>query len=210
VNYQLELGSLYDFGLYPDMACIRSQLVAKNIYPKNGNVLNLFCYTGALSLHAIKCGAQHVTSVDISPEYIERLEHNLKLNPGMSEQHTSIIAPCEKALKKLAGEGETFDLIICDPPSSFYNGKKRVHVLDFYQQNLQAMSQCLKSGGILLMYINTHQKDRKTYLTRALELIKKLNLPLKFSMDLKLSEDAGVLAGFPESDYLKGFIFTKS
>jgi 23S rRNA G2069 N7-methylase RlmK/C1962 C5-methylase RlmI len=85
-----------------------------------------------------------------------------------------------------------------------------VHVLDFYQQNLQAMSQCLKSGGILLMYINTHQKDRKTYLTRALELIKKLNLPLKFSMDLKLSEDAGVLAGFPESDYLKGFIFTKS
>jgi 23S rRNA (cytosine1962-C5)-methyltransferase len=210
VKYQLELGCLYDFGLYPDMACIRSQLAAKNIYPKQGLVLNLFCYTGALSLHALKCGASHVTSVDISPEYIERLEHNLSLNPGMQERHTAIIAPCEKALKKLASESLLFDLIICDPPSSFYNGKKRVHVLEFYEQNLANMSQCLRPGGKLLMYINTHQKDRKTYLQRAQELVKKLKLPLNYTQDLKLSEDAGVIAGFPESDYLKGFIFIKS
>jgi 23S rRNA (cytosine1962-C5)-methyltransferase len=210
VKYQLELGSLYDFGLYPDMACIRSQLAAKNIYPKEGKVLNLFCYTGALSLHALKCGARHVTSVDISPEYIERLEHNLSLNPGMQERHTAIIAPCEKALKKLASESLLFDLIICDPPSSFYNGKKRVHVLDYYEQNLANMAQCLSAGGKLLMYINTHQKDRKTYLNRAQELVKKLKLPLQYTQDLKLTEDAGVIAGFPESDYLKGFIFTKS
>ena len=128
LQYLIRLGSSYDYGLYTDMSAVRYEL--KKYIHSESSVLNLYCYTGAFSLWAMKLGAKQVTSVDLSPKYIEWLQQNLSLNPEQnSAQHESLIMSVEESLVKLRNEERKFDFIICDPPSSSSDGDKRTSAI---------------------------------------------------------------------------------
>src|SRR5690606_16245854 len=81
IQYLIRLGSSYDHGLYTDMSSIRHTLT--KIVKPGSSLLNLYSYTGAFSLWAMKLGATDVVSVDLSPKYIEWLQQNLGLNPEL-------------------------------------------------------------------------------------------------------------------------------
>ena len=54
--------------------------VAAAQFCKGKKVLDTFTHTGAFGLNAFKNGAKQVISVDISPEAVEMVNHNIKLN----------------------------------------------------------------------------------------------------------------------------------
>ncbi len=113
-QYLVRLGSSYDHGLYTDMSSVRFTL--QKLVNKESRVLNLYSYTGAYSLWALKLGAEHVTSVDLSPKYIEWLQQNLGLNPELdTTKHDALTMSVDDALYKLKAEETKYDLIICDP-----------------------------------------------------------------------------------------------
>ncbi len=208
LQYLIRLGSSYDHGLYTDMSSVRYSLL-KFMKPEM-KVLNLFSYTGAFSLWAMKQGALNVVSVDLSPKYIEWLQQNLALNPELDGQkHEAMTMSTDEALSRLRGEERTFDMIICDPPSSSSDGDKRTSALKSYKDLLQKMNMVLAPSGKLVLFLNTHQVSSQKFDKSIQDSLLELKLNFKFCTRLSLGQDCPTLKGFPEGSYLKGIVLEK-
>jgi 23S rRNA (cytosine1962-C5)-methyltransferase len=208
IQYLIRLGSSYDHGLYTDMSSIRHSL-SKMIRP-GMSVLNLYSYTGAFSLWAMKLGANNVVSVDLSPKYIEWLQQNLALNPELNHtHHEAIIKSSDEALDELKNAKRTFDLVICDPPSSSSDGEKRTSAIKAYKDLLGKMNAILNPGGKLVVFLNTHQVTQEKFDRVLKEYFSELKLNYKMSTRLHLGQDCPTLKGFPEGSYLKGIVLEK-
>lgn len=206
VKYQLQLGNSYDIGVYTDMASIRDKL--SNIFSESKSVLNMYSYTGAFSLFAMNNGAENVTSVDLSKKYLLKLEENISLNEFENSQHKSVCAPCLEALEKF--KKDQFDLIICDPPSSSNDGKKRSNALRDYEKLIPLMNKVLNKNGKMVIFLNTHKTGRKKFEQKVQEILSNQECNgLKIVKKLHLSADCPTIKGFPEGDYLKGLILQK-
>ena len=208
IQYLVRLGSSYDHGLYTDMSSIRHNL-AKFIQP-GSSVLNLYSYTGAFSLWAMKLGATNVVSVDLSPKYIEWLQQNLGLNPNLNPtQHEAMVKSVDEALTELKDNQRKFDVIICDPPSSSSDGEKRTSAIKAYKDLLMKMDPLLNEKGKLVVFLNTHQVTLEKFDRVLKDYLSELKLQYKISNRLHLGQDCPTLKGFPEGSYLKGFVLEK-
>lgn len=208
IQYLIRLGSSYDHGLYTDMSSIRYTL-SKIIQP-GSSFLNLYSYTGAFSLWAMKLGATNVVSVDLSPKYIEWLQQNIALNPELNHtQHEAIVASVDDALTNLKKDGRTFDVIVCDPPSSSSDGDKRTSAIKAYKDLLQKMDAILAPKGKLVVFLNTHQVSPEKFDRALKDYFTELKLNYKMSTRLHLGQDCPTLKGFPEGNYLKGIVLEK-
>lgn len=107
-----------DVGLFLDHRLTR-QLFAKECRGKH--VLNLFCYTGSISVHAALQGAKSVTSVDMSNTYIQWAKDNFTEN-NLNGAYEFIQADCLNWLS-IGHTAQKFDLMFIDPPS-FSNSKR--------------------------------------------------------------------------------------
>ncbi len=208
VKYKLNLGSQYDIGLYTDMSSVREKMAP--LFEKAGSVLNLYSYTGAFSLYALKNAATEVTSVDLSEKYIEWLEENLALNEQFDTKgHTSMTMPVKDALKELNASGKKYDLIICDPPSSSSDGNKRTNALSDYEKIIPQINSLLSENGKAVVFLNTHKVNRKKFQFKIHDIIKAKGLKLKTSTYYGLNDDCPSMPKFPEGSYLKGFLLEK-
>lgn len=206
VQYLIRLGASYDHGLYTDMSSLR-HFLRKEI-SESSRVLNLYSYTGAYSLWALKHGASRVVSVDLSPKYIEWLQQNLGLNPELDPtRHEALTMSVDDALGKLSGE--EFNFIVCDPPSSSSDGKKRTSAIQAYRDLLLKMDPLLSSGGKLVIFLNTHQVTKDKFERVISDYLKELKLSYRITGRLTLGEDCPTQKGFPEGNYLKGLILEK-
>lgn len=76
---------------------------------RGARVLDLYCGTGALAIEAISRGAEHAVLVDTRPAAARR-------NVAALELFDRCEVVRADALLYLAGAGERFELIFCDPP----------------------------------------------------------------------------------------------
>lgn len=207
VTYQLHLNKNYDFGLYTDMSSYRESL--KGIIKEGQSVLNLFSYTGAFSLFSLNEGARNVHSVDLSPKYLTWLEKNLDLNPNLDPSfHTSNAQSADKALREYQKKGQTFDLIISDPPSSSSDGKTRSQALKSYQETLPQMLDVLSKSGQIVLFLNTHSITWNKFSSEIEGILRghPRSSSLKIEKLAPKSWDCPSKKGFPEGNYLKALI----
>jgi 23S rRNA (guanine2445-N2)-methyltransferase / 23S rRNA (guanine2069-N7)-methyltransferase len=163
-----------DTGLFLDHRALRRRIQQE---AEGKRFLNLFCYTASATAHAIKGGATHTLSLDMSNTYLEWAERNLALNGVRAEvfayapthfpEHALLRADC---LKWLATQEERhartrdrlqFDLILCDPPT-FSHSKKMEGVLDIQRDHAALVRQCmalLAPGGAL--YFSNNRRGFK-------------------------------------------------
>jgi 23S rRNA (guanine2445-N2)-methyltransferase / 23S rRNA (guanine2069-N7)-methyltransferase len=143
-----------DTGLFLDHRALRRRLQAE---AAGKRFLNLFCYTGSATAHALKGGAEFTLSVDMSNTYLEWAGRNLQLNgmraqafdhpPGHWPDHSLLRADVLAWLKaqdeKHARTRDRlqFDLILCDPPT-FSHSKKMEGVLDIQRDHAALIRQC--------------------------------------------------------------------
>lgn len=208
IQYWIRLGGQYDHGLYTDMSHIRERI--KPLLNENTKFLNLFSYTGAFSLWALKNKSQDVVSVDLSPKYIEWLQNNLGLNADLDHtKHQSMVMSVEDALDSLLKEGRKFDVILSDPPSSSSDGNKRTSAITNYKDLLSRMDKVLDVGGSMIVFLNTHQVSAQKFERVITDNLKELKLNYTVRDRLRLGGDCPTLKGFPEGDYLKGIILEK-
>ena len=73
----VNLSDYLDTGLFLDHRPLRARVATE---ARGRRVLNLFCYTGAFTVHAVGGGATHTTSVDLSATYLQWARENLTLN----------------------------------------------------------------------------------------------------------------------------------
>lgn len=80
-------------------------------------LLNLFGYTGGLSVYAGLGGAKKVTTVDIAPHAIKASQHNWEINLLSPELHDAVCEDAFTFVEKAQNEKKTWDIVITDPPS---------------------------------------------------------------------------------------------
>lgn len=124
-KFLINLERYLDTGLFLDHRPLR-QYLYKNSQGKK--VLNLFCYTGSLSV-AAAMGGGTVTSIDMSNTYLQWAYENFLLNKLNPKEHVFYQADVLKELEVRKDQGELFDLIVLDPPS-FSNSKRMEEDLD--------------------------------------------------------------------------------
>jgi 23S rRNA (cytosine1962-C5)-methyltransferase len=118
-------------------------------------VLNLFAYTGALSVAAAAGGAAHVTSVDLSDGVLAWARDHFALNALAAAGHTTVAADVATFLAGAAARGERFDVILIDPPS-FSAARQAPFAIDRdYPPVIAAACAVLAPGGDLWLASNT-------------------------------------------------------
>ena len=160
--FGVNLSDYLDTGLFMDHRPLRKKLVSISA---NKRVLNLFGYTGALSIAAAKGGASFVQTVDLSNTYLNWAGMNLELN-GFDDRKAYPLTRLDvvefldlEARKVKSGTKSGFDIILLDPPT-FSNSKKTQDVLDTNKQWPQFVSSCLQllnPGGILYFSTNSRK-----------------------------------------------------
>ena len=169
---------------------------------KGKRVLDTFTHTGAFGLNAFKAGAREVISVDISPEAVEMVNHNIKLNNAESKM-SAVCADVFDLLKQYEANGEKFDVIILDPPAFTKSAKMIEKAYGGYKEiNLRAM-RLLTPEGILITCSCSYFMETKMFcdviMHAAMDSHKKIQILEKRGA----GPDHPVLSGYPKSEYLK-------
>jgi 23S rRNA (cytosine1962-C5)-methyltransferase len=126
-RYLLNLIDYIDVGLFLDHRPLRLRF-SKELMGKS--LLNLFSYTGSVSVAAAIGGAE-TTSIDLSNTYVEWSKSNFKLNDLSPTDHFFITADVLQYLADNAashstqGQPKKYDVIFLDPPT-FSNSKKMI------------------------------------------------------------------------------------
>jgi len=150
VSLLVNLTDYLDTGLFVDHRKVR-RFIAENSRDKR--FLNLFCYTGAATVHAAAGGALSTTSVDLSATYLDWLAENLAYNHLGEGQHELLQGDC---LQFMAECRDQFDLIFFDPPT-FSNSKRMADTLDIQRDHPQLVEHamdCLADDGLLIFSTN--------------------------------------------------------
>ncbi|WP_263265107.1 bifunctional 23S rRNA (guanine(2069)-N(7))-methyltransferase RlmK/23S rRNA (guanine(2445)-N(2))-methyltransferase RlmL [Pseudomonas sp. RIT-PI-S] len=144
VRLLVNLTDYLDTGLFLDHRPMRLRIQRE---ASGKRFLNLFCYTGAATLHAAKGGARATTSVDLSKTYLDWARRNLALN-GYSERHQLVQSDVMTWLEEDRGE---YELIFIDPPT-FSNSKRMEGVFDVQRDHVRLLDLAiarLAKGGVL-------------------------------------------------------------
>lgn len=143
---KVNLHDYLDTGLFLDHRPMR-QKIYKTAAGKM--FLNLFCYTGSVSVFAALAGAQ-TTSVDMSQTYLRWAQENFELNGIPPQSHQFVNADVLEWLRSQRPQ-PTYDIIFLDPPT-FSNSKKMEDTFEVERDQNFLVDICmglLRSGGVL-------------------------------------------------------------
>jgi 23S rRNA (guanine2445-N2)-methyltransferase / 23S rRNA (guanine2069-N7)-methyltransferase len=173
-----------DTGLFLDHRKTRARI---RKLAQGKRFLNLFCYTGAATVHAAAGGAASTTSVDMSRTYVEWAKRNLAIN-GLPGSHAFIQEDCLAWLAE--GSGGPWDLIFLDPPT-FSNSKRMEREFDVQRDHVDLIRATLKRlapGGLLLFSTNFRKFRLDAGALQDLQVrdITKGTVPFDFARDPKV------------------------
>lgn len=187
-------------GLFPDLRNGRMAVAAR---AKDRRVLNLFSYTGALSLAAAAGGAKEVVSVDLSAKAHARARRNLQLS-GMSEDiHEFIAADALTVMARMADRKRLFDMVIIDPPAFAHSRERAFSVERDYRELVSMALRVCDSGALLCCAVNAHRFSLDALITELGEGASRARRLVRIVEQVGLPADFPLPAGFPDGNYLK-------
>ncbi|MFT5337500.1 MAG: 23S rRNA (cytosine1962-C5)-methyltransferase [Sphingobacteriales bacterium] len=153
---ELFLSKFKHLGIFPEQKV--NWELAKNFlteFEGNKNVLNLFAYTGIAS-SILAQHAQQLTHVEAFKQIMTSAKKNAELNN--LENIRWILDDAFKFIGKELKRGNTYSLIILDPPS-FGRGPKgeRWKIEELFKEIVQNVIRLLEPGGKIIL--NTYSKS---------------------------------------------------
>jgi len=143
-------------GLFPEQAVNWdwfSELIKKADRPIR--VLNLFAYTGAATVAALKAGAS-VVHVDASKGMVQWAKENAASSAVADKSVRWIVDDCIKFVKREIRRGNRYDIIIMDPPSYGRGPGGEVWKLENEVYGFVDLCKDVLSDDPLLMLINSY------------------------------------------------------
>lgn len=171
-------------------------------YTSGRDVLNMFGYTGAFSVYAMK-NAKSVHTVDSSESAIKLADENIVLNFGDDQRHQSFKVDAFEYLNNI---NQKYDLIILDPPAFAKHHNVLANALQGYKRlNIKAIEQ-IRPGGIIFTFscsqVVTKENFRKSVFAAAANTGRKVRI----IHQMVQPPDHPVNIYHPEGEYLKGLV----
>lgn len=173
----------------------------------HGAALDVFCYQGGFALHLARVCSQ-VTGVDSSRPALEAAERNFDLNRSSLAvgEIEWIEANAFDLMRDWSDAGKTFGTIVLDPPAFAKTKRALPTALRGYKElNLRALKM-IEPGGILVTCSCSHHVSPEDFQTMLAEAARDAHRRVRLLEIRGQSQDHPVVAGIPETAYLKCLI----
>jgi 23S rRNA (cytosine1962-C5)-methyltransferase len=165
-------------------------------------VLDLFAYSGAWGIEALRAGAASVRFVDGSIEALALARANAEKN-GVVERAAFHVEDVFSALPIMGGAKERYEAIVLDPPALVKSRAKVAEGLKGYRElNRRAMA-LLPEGGWLFTCSCSYHVSAEDFQHVLAEAARDARRPFRFVQWGAQSPDHPVLLAAPETSYLK-------
>jgi 23S rRNA (cytosine1962-C5)-methyltransferase len=170
----------------------------------HGNALDVFCYQGGFAMHLARA-CPRVTGVDSSRPALEQGEKNFALNqPNLLPAEIEWIeANAFDLLRDWSDAGRKFATMVLDPPA-FAKTKRALPtaIRGYKELNLRALKM-MEPGGILVTCSCSHHVSQQDFLAMLAEGASDAHRRIRMLEVRGQSQDHPVVAGIPETSYLK-------
>ena len=167
---------------------------------KDARVLDCFSYIGGFALNAAMAGAKEVTAVDISENAVELIRRNAELN-GLNVE--TVCANCFDYLRAQVKVKEKYDVIVLDPPAFTKAHANMANACRGYKEIALSAMRLLPAGGVLATHSCSYHMPEDVFVNTVLSAAQDLHRQVRVITLRRQDIDHPVLAGYPESHYLK-------
>jgi 23S rRNA (cytosine1962-C5)-methyltransferase len=202
LRFGVDVTAPLSVGLFADLRLGR-RAVAR--WAAGRRVLNLFSYTGAISVYAAKGGASEVVAVDVAARAHARARRNFELSGLDPETPEYVVGDVFKVLTRMKDRGRQFDMVVIDPPAfaSGARGGKPWSAVKDYGELAEAALAVLAPSGLLAAASSTHKMSQQDFDLSLADGAMRVGTALRIVERCPLPVDFPIAPGFPEGNYLK-------
>jgi 23S rRNA (cytosine1962-C5)-methyltransferase len=200
LRFRYDAGAGQKTGAFLDQ---RENYAASERYAR-GSALDVFCYQGGFALHLARV-CSNVIGVDSSRPALEAAEQNFTLNRDslQSREIEWIEANAFDLLRDWSDAHRKFSTIVLDPPAFAKTRRSLPTAIRGYKElNLRALKM-LKSEGILVTCSCSHHLTQADFLEMLAEAARDAKRRIRLLEVRGQSQDHPIVAGIPETAYLK-------
>ncbi len=169
------------------------------------HVLDVFSYNGGFSLYSAAGGARTVTSLDVSAPALQSAQANFALNQKHSQvqtaEHRIVVNDAFVGLKELAQNGETFSMVIVDPPSFAKTAHEVNRALAAYERLTRLALNVVQDNGQLVIASCSSRVTPNQFFKAVRQTAQASGVKLRNVETTSHALDHPI--GFPEGEYLK-------
>ena len=209
ILYEMENSNSQKSGFYCDQRDNRNIVEA---YCKDKVVLDACSYTGAFTLHALRGGAISVDALDASESALRHLLYQIHINedegniPNSSREKVTIKS-CDVFEEMRKIEADKYDLMILDPPKLAATKGKLENALRAYKDLNRVAMMKIKNGGLIASFSCSGSVTRELLRQTICYAAADAGCEIQIIRALSAGDDHPIRISFPESEYLKGFIY---
>ncbi|MCF6232230.1 MAG: class I SAM-dependent rRNA methyltransferase [Rhodobacteraceae bacterium] len=131
---------------------------AARLVQPGARVLDVFSHVGGFALAALAQGAGSALAIDSSAPALDLAGQGAAAS-GVADRFSTRRGDAFETLAALATEGETYDLVICDPPSFAPSKKAMEPGLRAYERLARLAAPLVAPGGFLVLCSCSHAVD---------------------------------------------------
>ena len=207
--YEIESGISQKSGFYCDQRENRNIVEA---YTEGKRVLDVCCFTGSFTLHALRSGAREVHCIDASESVLRHLLYQIHLNenkgvlpPGSRQKVTTRKADAFEALRQ--EEENSWDVIILDPPKLASSKSRLQAALKGYKDLSLAAMRLVRDGGIIASFSCSGAVSKDDFRRATAWAAADLGYEIQILNQLTQASDHPVRISLEETEYLKGLVY---
>ena len=175
-------------------------------------MLDACSYTGAFTLHALRGGAESVLALDASESALRHLLYQIHINEDMNvlpigSREKVSIKSCDVFEEMRTLEKDKFDLMILDPPKLAATKGKLDNALRAYKDLNRVAMMKIRNGGIIASFSCSGSVTRETFRQMIAYAAADAGVEVQLLRTLSAGEDHPIRISFPESEYLKGYVY---
>jgi 23S rRNA (cytosine1962-C5)-methyltransferase len=190
-------------GFYLDQRENRARLPA---YCDDGDVLDVFAYTGGFAVYAAGGGASRVTLVESSAPALDLARRNLALNGSSPDSVECVEGDVFSVLRGYRAQDRRFDVVVIDPPKFAHSEREVKRAARAYKDvNLLAF-RLLRPGGTLFTCSCSGSVSADLFQKIVFGAAVDAEQEAQIVGYLAQGADHPVALTFPQGAYLKGLI----
>jgi 23S rRNA (cytosine1962-C5)-methyltransferase len=200
-RYIADLAEGHKTGWYYDQRDNRAFIAG---FAKGKTVLDAYSYTGGFGILAAKAGAKEVVCLDSSAPALAIAEESARTN-GVKIQ--AVKADVFEELERLKTAGETFDIVLADPPPFVKSKKDLEPGAKAYRKLARLAADVTAPGGLLMVASCSHNIPPERFAAECAQGLLRAGRRASLIRQSGAGIDHPVHPLLPESSYLKALVY---